>query len=205
MICKVGGEKMIREIETRRSIRKFSSTDIPDDSILKIVEAGSKAPSAKNRQPWKFIIVKEVSKAGMLEAFGNGLVREKLGNEMLPNSKQHIAGAEYTMEIMRQAPVTIFVLNTEGRDLFQSLTPEEKVYEIANIQSISAAIQNMLLAATEMGIGSLWICDVFFAYRELTEWLNESGEMIAAITFGYPLETPTERPRKQLSDVLSWK
>jgi hypothetical protein len=76
----VGGEKMIREIETRRSIRKFSSTDIPDDSILKIVEAGSKAPSAKNRQPWKFIIVKEVSKAACLkplERLSTGKTRER--------------------------------------------------------------------------------------------------------------------------------
>jgi nitroreductase len=63
----------------------------------------------------------------------------------------------------------------------------------------------MLLAATEMGIGSLWICDVFFAYRELTEWLSESGEMIAAITFGYPLESPNERLRKKLPDILSWR
>lgn len=196
---------MIREIEARRSIRKFSSTDIPDDIILKIIEAGAKAPSAKNRQPWKFIIVKGDSKAGMLEAFQNGLKQEKPGNGILPNSKQHVAGAEYTMEIMRQAPVTIFVLNTEGKDLFQILTPEEKVYDIANIQSISAAIQNMLLAATEMGIGSLWICDVFFAYRELTGWLSENGEMIAAITLGYPLETPNERPRKKLLDILSWR
>ena len=196
---------MIREIEVRRSIRKFSSAAIPDDSILQIIQAGAKAPSAKNRQPWKFVIVKGDSKAGMLVAFRNGLEQEKLGNGLLSNSKQHIAGAEYTMDIMRQAPVTIFVLNTEGKGLFQALTSEEKVYDIANTQSIGAAVQNMLLAATEIGIGSLWICDVFFAYKELTQWLSENGEMIAAISFGYPLESPNERPRKKLPDILTWR
>ena len=196
---------MIEAIENRRSIRRYSNVDIPEDIILEIVEAGVKAPSAKNRQSWKFIIVKEESRKGMLEAFQNGLEKEKYGNGILQNSKQHLAGAEYTLEILRKAPVTIFVLNLEGKDLFQMLTPEEKIYEIANIESISAAIQNMILAATEMGIGSLWVCDVFFAYRELSEWLNTDGEMIAAVTFGYPLESPKARPRKKLSDVLEWR
>lgn len=196
---------MIEAIENRRSIRRYFNVDIPEDIILKIVEAGVKAPSAKNRQPWKFIIVKGESKKGMLEAFKKGLEQEKCGNGILQNSKQHLAGAEYTIEILRQAPVTIFVLNSEGRDLFQILTPEEKIYEIANIESISAAIQNMILTATDIGIGSLWVCDVFFAYKELNEWLNTDGEMIAALALGYPIESPNARSRKKLSNILIWR
>lgn len=196
---------MIKVIENRRSIRKFSSADIAEDIMIKIVEAGTKAPSAKNRQPWKLIIVTGESKNEMLEAFRKGLDREKCGSSMLPESNKYLAGAEYTWEVMRQTPVTMFVINSEGKGLFQTLTPEEKVYELANTQSISAAIENMLLAATELGIGSLWICDVFFAYKELNEWLNTDGEMIAAVTFGYPLESPNERQRKPLSEILEWR
>jgi nitroreductase len=197
--------KMIDAIESRRSIRKYSGAEIPEDIILKIVEAGAKAPSAKNRQPWKFIIVEGEARRGMLEAFRKGLDREKRGDAMLPESGRYRNGAEHTLEIMRQAPVTIFVMNTEGRELLHTLTAEEKIYEIANIQSIGAAVQNMLLAATEMGIGSLWICDVFFAYKELGEWLAADGEMIAAVSFGYPLESPHERPRKPASDITEWR
>ncbi|MCR2048618.1 nitroreductase family protein [Acetatifactor muris] len=71
--------------------------------------------------------------------------------------------------------------------------------------AISASIQNMLLAATEKGIGSLWICDIYFAYSELCEWLNSDGQLIAAIAFGYPNEFPKERPRKKLEDIVEWR
>lgn len=196
---------MISAIENRRSIRKYSHIEIPENIILEIIEAGTKAPSAKNRQPWKLIVVQGESKKEMLEAFRKGLEQEKSESGILPESKNYISGAEYTCEIMSQAPVTIFVFNTEGKDLFQNLSPEERIYELANIESISAAIQNMLLTATEIGIGSLWICDVFFAYKALKKWLNTNGEMIAAISLGYPLESPSERPRKQLSDILEWR
>lgn len=77
--------------------------------------------------------------------------------------------------------------------------------QACNIQSISASIQNMLLAATEKGIGSLWICDIYFAYAELCEWLNEDGQLIAAVAFGYPNEFPKERPRKKMEDVVEWR
>ncbi len=63
----------------------------------------------------------------------------------------------------------------------------------------------MLLAATEKGIGSLWICDIYFAYEELCEWLNAEGELLAAAAFGYPEEAPKARPRKRLDEVVEWR
>lgn len=89
--------------------------------------------------------------------------------------------------------------------MMEALTIEERVYEICNIQSIGAAIQNMLLAATEKGIGSLWICDIYFAYPELCKWLDSDGQLVAAVAFGYPKEFPNERPRKKMDTVVEWK
>ena len=63
----------------------------------------------------------------------------------------------------------------------------------------------MLLTATEKGIGSLWICDIYFVYAELCQWLNSEGELVAAIAFGYPDEFPEERPRKSVEDVVEWR
>jgi len=62
----------------------------------------------------------------------------------------------------------------------------------------------MLLSAQELGIGTLWICDVFYAYSELCAWLGETHEMIAAVSFGYPDESPNARPRKPLEEVTKW-
>lgn len=74
---------------------------------------------------------------------------------------------------MEQAPITVFVFNTQKNHFWDETSIENKIFDIVNIQSIKASIENMLLAATDLGIGSLWICDVFFAYREICQWLNE--------------------------------
>ncbi len=196
---------MISEIYDRRSIRKFLDKPISQKDIMDIIQSGVKAPSSKNRQPWKYIVIQGNAKADMLNVFRKGIDREENESALLPQSKQHIAAAKYTVDIMEKAPTIIFVVNSLGKDISTELTPEEHIYEICNIQSISASIQNMLLAATEKGIGSLWICDIYFAYSELCKWLNSDGQLIAAIAFGYPDESPKARPRKNLEDIMEWR
>ncbi|MBZ9693519.1 nitroreductase family protein [Clostridium sp. M14] len=197
---------MLNAIERRRSIRKFSNKEISDSIIKEIIESGIKAPSAKNRQPWKFIVVQGNSKDKMIEAFEKGIKRECSSDDsLLPDSKRHIKGAVYTSAIMKEASAIILVINTASKGLFTELSNEEKVYDYANTQSISAAIENMIIEATDKGIGSLWICDIFFAYKELHKWLHIEGEMVAAISLGYPLENPTQRPRKKIHDVIEWR
>ena len=68
-----------------------------------------------------------------------------------------------------------------------------------------AAIENMTLAATELGLGSLWICDTYFAYDELTEWLGDAGALYVALAVGYADENPAPRPRKDISCVTEWR
>ena len=196
---------MINAIYERRSIRKFQDKPISEEDIIDILQCGIKAPSSKNRQPWKYIVVQGKAKEEMLRAFREGIIREEMKDALLPQSKQYINGAKYTVEIMEQAPVVIFAINPLGKGVLAEVTPEERIYEVCNIQSISASIQNMLLAATHKGIGSLWICDIYFAYSELCEWLNTEGELLAAVAFGYPDESPKERPRKKIEDVVEWR
>ena len=200
-----GQEKMISAIYDRRSIRKFIDKPISEKDMIDIIQCGLKAPSSKNRQPWKFIVIQGNAKEEMLNTFRQGIEREENVSPLLPQSKRHIAAAKHTIDIMVEAPVIVFVVNSMGKSIMEELTTEEHVYEICNIQSISAAIQNMLLAATEKGIGSLWICDIYFAYSELCKWLNSDGQLIAAIAFGYPNEFPKERPRKNFDDVVEWR
>ncbi len=196
---------MISAIYDRRSIRKFKNTPISQSDITDIIQSGIKAPSSKNRQPWKYIVIQGSAKEEMIRVFRRGIEREEKDSALLPQSKQHIAGAKYTVDIMEEAPTIIFVINTLGKSILSELTPEERVYEICNIQSISASIQNMLLAAADKGIGSLWICDIYFAYSELCEWLGSEGQLIAAVAFGYPNEFPQERPRRKIDDIVEWR
>lgn len=196
---------MISAIYDRRSIRKFIDKPISQKDITDIIQSGLKAPSSKNRQPWKYVVIQGNAKEEMLKVFYQGIEREENDSALLPQSKQYIASARYTIDIMSEAPTIIFVVNSLGKSIMAELTPEERVYEICNIQSISASIQNMLLAATEKGIGSLWICDIYFAYPELCKWLDSDGQLIAAIAFGYPNEFPDERPRKRIEDIVEWR
>lgn len=188
-------------IVKRRSIRKFRSKPVPDKLIEKIVFSGTLAPSAKNRQPWRFIAVSDKSKEAAVLAMERGLEREKRC-PFLPDSAEFLPDAENTLRIIRQAPVTIFVVNTLGTDPRRRLSVDERVYEICNTQSIGAAIENMSLAAQNLGLGSLWIGNVFFAFEELTEFLHTDGVLCAALSIGYPDEKPEARPRKAMNEVF---
>lgn len=196
---------MIQAIHDRRSIRKFASNPITKEDIRDIIHSGIQAPSSKNRQPWKFVVLQGKAKEEMLEAFCKGVEREEFKEALLPESKKHLPGAKHTIDIIKQAPVVLLIINSLGKGILAEKTIEERVYELCNIQSVSAAIQNMLLTATQKGIGSLWICDIFFAYKELTEYLQTDGELIAAVALGYPKEAPRARPRREIESVTEWK
>jgi F420 biosynthesis protein FbiB-like protein len=187
----------LEAIRERRSIRKFTSTPIADDLIRTILEAAVQAPSGKNRQPWRFIVVKEDKRAAMVRIMREGIAKTKTQGE-------DAGSAEWTAKIMEQTPVTVFIFNPEGVHPWMLRSIGQMFQEVVDVQSVGAAIQNMLLAAQDVGLGSLWICDVFYAYEGLSQWLGETGQMIAAVSFGYPDEQPKARPRKSVDEVTRW-
>jgi len=195
---------MLSTIQNRRSIRKYKSTPISQKTIALVLRAGCLAPSSKNRQPWRFVCATGAAKAEMLAAMDAGLARERQ-KPLLPNSAPALAGAARTRDIMAQAPAVIFVVNPLGLPLDQPLTPEQRVYELCNAQSIGACMENMTLAATRMGLGSLWICDTYFAFEELSAWLRCGGQLTAAMVLGYPDEAPPPRPREEFDRLVEWR
>ena len=185
-------------IAARRSIRRFKDDPVPDDVLQAILTAGTQAPSAKNRQPWKFVVVQGEQRAEMVRAMREGIAKLKAGG-------MDIGSAEGTAAVMEEAPVTVFVYNPHGTHPWLARSDEQVWLDVVNIQSIGAAIQNMLLAALDLGIGSLWIGDVFYAYGELGTWLGEESQMIAAVALGYPAESPDARPRQSVEKVTRWR
>jgi nitroreductase len=169
-------------IAKRQSIRKFKDDPIPQDVLDQILKAATLAPSGKNKQPWKFYVVRGEKRAEMIAEMQKGMDR-------LRAQGVNTGSARYTIRVLAQAPVTVVVFNPFSR---HPLLPRD---------TLGAAIQNMLLAATDLGVGSLWICDVYFGYEELCAWLGEKGEMIAAVALGYPDHKPRFRPRKPLDEV----
>ena len=130
------------------------------------------------------------------------MVREmQKGMDRLGAQGINTGSARYTIRVMEQAPVTILVFNPFSRHPLSPRDVAEVYGDMVDIQSIGAAIQNMLLEATELGLGSLWICDVYFGYEELCAWLGEESELIAAVSLGYADHEPRPRPRKPVDEV----
>jgi nitroreductase len=189
--------KTLEAIAGRRSIRIFQDRPLPDEVVRQILEAATLAPSGKNDQPWRFYVVREDKRAEMVRVMREGMARAQEAGVPLGSS-------EGTAYIMERAPVTVFVFNEATLAPRLGADGDTGLINVVEVQGIGAAIQNMLLAAHELGVGSLWICDVFYAYDELTAWLGETHQMIAAVSLGYPDESPDPRPRKPVSEVTTW-
>ena len=192
-------------IYNRRSIRKFIDKDILIELIEQVIDAGRMSPSAKNRQPWKYIVLGGNSKKEFLECMYKGIVREEKEKVLLPNSKDGIFDAKNTWDIMVKAPILIVVLNSNGRTPFIEIDTDSRFVEICDTLSIGASIENMLLKATEIGLGSLWIANTCYAYNELVEYLDTECQLIGAVALGYPDEAPASRPRKKLEDIVEYR
>jgi nitroreductase len=186
---------IIEAIGSRRSIRKFLDKTVPEEALNAVLAAAAQAPSGKNRQPWRFIVVKENHRPDMIRIMREAIARTKAKGE-------DVGSSEWTMHVMEQAPVTVFIFNPDGIRPWLPHSIRQNFRALVDNQSVGAAIQNMLLAAMEVGLGSLWICDVLTAYEELADWLEEKGEMIAAVSLGYPGESPAARQRKPLSEIV---
>ncbi len=187
----------LEAISARRSIRRFKDKPVPRELIEKLLQATMQAPSGKNRQPWRFVVVAGQSRDKLIQLMQEGI-------ERLRGWGVDIGSAEWTMQIMAHAPATILIFNAESKLDEEHPGPQRYPWSV-NIQSIGGAIQTMLLAAQELGLGTLWICDIFCADHALQEWLGRDQELVAAVSIGYADEAPAARPRMEMAEVVEWK
>jgi len=192
-------------IYNRRSIRKYLDKQVSKELIEQIIDAGRVAPSAKNRQPWRYIVLGGESKSEFLEHMWKGILREENECAMLPDSANGLADAKNTWNIMTQAPILIVVINDNGKNPFDEINADSRFVEICDTLSIGASIENMLLKATELGLGTLWIANTCYAYNELTQYLETSQQLVGAIALGYANEAPMQRPRKKMEEVVEYR
>ena len=106
---------MIREIENRRSIRKYKANKINKELIEDMIYSATLAPSAKNRQPWKFIVYQGKEKEKLVDVMLQGINSEKITHALMKEWAFAIPDAENTVRIMEEAPCLIAVLNTNQK------------------------------------------------------------------------------------------
>lgn len=195
----------MKEIESRRSIRKYKEEVVDKKDIDRILEARLYAPSAKNRQPWKYYVYTGSNKDKLLNCMEAGLIRESGEQKLLPRSQYGLPDAFHTLKIMREAPVLIMIENTNGTSPYSGIDTDRRVTEICDTLSIGASIQNILLTATELGYGTLWIANTCFAYKELVDFMGIQGQLVGAISLGVADEAPAQRARKDFSEVVEFR
>ncbi len=186
-------------IKERYSCRTYKQKELNESQIRTILNAARHAPSPKNRQPWRFVVLRKKGKNDFLRKIHNSFsnnaskyLYEKKLNEF--NSEKE------TYRIMKEADSIILVFNAYSSN--EVLGKEDKLFDCANIQAIGAAIQNMILKATDLGIGSLWICDIFTCYQQVCEDYYKEGQLIAAIALGYPTDINVKTNRKPLDELI---
>ncbi|MDD3392775.1 MAG: nitroreductase [Bacilli bacterium] len=174
------------DILKRRSIRKYKDEAISDEVVSKILYYGTKAPSAHNKQPWQFVVVKDKD------------IIKQIADLMITKAKleEKVNGTIIaTANTMKEAPILILVFNKYN---------DYKL--INNMLSIGACIQNMLLAATSYGLGSLWIRNTVIVQEEIKEMFQKKDMTLASVvSLGIADEEPKERPRIALEEIIEWK
>jgi len=184
--------ELIETVKNRRSIRKFENKDVDNKIIEDLVEYARLAPSAKNRQPWKFVVVKDKVKDQIADIMLEQQKESKVSLERkIYNANSSVKA---TANIMKEAPILILVFK-----------PKENNWIVGDSLSIGAAIEHICLRATDLGLGSLWIRDIVYTQKEIAHLAGKDDmELISAISIGYPDEDPKQRPRKKLNEILEW-
>jgi coenzyme F420-0:L-glutamate ligase/coenzyme F420-1:gamma-L-glutamate ligase len=171
----------------RRSIRRYTHQPIDRSLIDVILEAATHAPSAHNRQPWRFAVVMSAEgKEQLASALGARLRADRLADGDPPEVVEADVARSHARII--GAPVVVLVcLCMADMDKWPDARRSE-AERIMAIQSVAAAIQNLLLAAHAHGLGACWMCAPLFAPNAAHQALDLSDdwEPQALITLGYP-------------------
>ena len=209
-------EPILSVIAGRRSVRNFAPEMPPKELVLRAIEAATHAPSGMNKQPWRFVVVaNERTKSEMV----------KCVSDEIETILELLAGGKYTEKVgcylrnyattFCSAPVVINVLYREYGQVIASLMERENISypenqeEAANpaMQSVSAAIQNLQLAAKALGLATCWMTAPLFAKNQLHELLEveEPWQLAAVIPIGYPLKDGRATPHRiRFERVVRW-
>jgi nitroreductase len=167
--------KFIDLAAQRYSVRNYDTRPVEKEKLMYILEAARIAPSAVNFQPWQFVVVTDPD---------------------LLNSIQGI----YPRNWLHTTPVIIVALG--DHNLGWHRKPDGKDYTDIDV---AIAIDHLILAATEQGLGTCWICN--FDVEKCCELFNlpENIEPIAMISIGYRVDdSKPDKKRKSIEELVHW-
>ncbi|MBI4753130.1 nitroreductase family protein [Candidatus Desantisbacteria bacterium] len=189
----------LQTINNRRSIRSFTPQEVSNQQINIILQAANTAPSAHNQQSWRFIVIKDRKK-------------QELANLIVANSNKFPRPASTLLRMaarsISSATVVIIVVNTgglieHGVELFKiEKEMANDFFRTMEIQRSAAAIENLLLAATSLGLSTVWLGILFLIKDDVLKFLDEpKGEFMAVVPVGYADKSGL-RPKKRSIETM---
>jgi coenzyme F420-0:L-glutamate ligase/coenzyme F420-1:gamma-L-glutamate ligase len=192
-------DHVMNSIKERRSIRKYSSRKVSTYILRQVLEAARWAPSAHRVQPWRFIVLTDsFLKRGLSEAMADVWVADMIKDGIPSETRENQRKA--SAERFTNAPVLIVACLTMKDMLSYADESRQKSERDLAVQSLGAAVQNMLLTAHANGVGACWFCAPIFCKETVRKILKipDDVEPQALITLGYPAEKPHAKSRKPL-------
>jgi nitroreductase len=206
--------ELIEAIKKRRSIRKFKSDKIPKKDIYDIIQAASLAPSAHNKQMWRFIaitnkrIITEMKKVIVTE------VEELISWPELKEIELQLKGLQAYSTFFVKAPLVFAILVKPYHSIMDEVLKLDRLKKKQagllsshiEIQSVAAAVENLLLAATDKGYGTCWMCGPLIAVSALEEILKieKPWKLMALIPLGIPDQELNPKLVKGIDEILEF-
>jgi len=192
-------------IITRRSLRRYVERPVPRPLIEQLLTAGIWAPSAHNRQPWRFAVIESTAEKEQLALAMGARLRHDLEADDAPE-KVIAQDVNRSYDRITSAPVIIMLcLSMVDMDTYPDEKRSHNEYIMA-VQSTAMAAQNILLTAHDNGLGACWMCaplfcpDVVCATLELPADWQPQG----MLTIGYPAQERT-KTRHLLAQSVIWR
>jgi len=195
--------RLVDHISTRRSIRRYRPETLGEAQIDRLLTAACWAPSAHNRQPWRFAVVRTATAKDRLAlAMGQRLACDRCSD----GDQAHVVAEDVKRSHARisGAPVVIVVCTTLAEmDSYPDEMRRAAEYTMA-VQSTAMAVQNLLLAAAADGLGACWMCAPLFCPGTVASVLTLPSDWApqALVTLGIPAGTGKQAVRKPLADVV---
>lgn len=186
----------------RRSVRRYLPREVSREQLDRLLQAAVAAPSAHNRQPWRFAVLTSVrSKDRLARAMGDRLRSDRQGDKDLEAAIDADVQRSHA-RITGAAAVIVVCLSMEDMDAYPDARRSGFERQMA-VQSTAMAGQNLLLAAHAAGLGACWLCAPMFCADTVRDVLGVPGhwEPQGMITLGYPAATGKPYVRKPVSQV----
>jgi coenzyme F420-0:L-glutamate ligase/coenzyme F420-1:gamma-L-glutamate ligase len=191
-------------LNNRRMIRRYTDQPVPPEMIEAILEAGTLAPSPHNRQPWRFAVITGDARERLARAMGLQL-RKDLEADGAPAVIIEKDVARSHQRITSAQACIAACLTMRDMDMYADARRNNAERWMAG-QAVAAALQNMLLRASEMGLGACWMCAPLFCPDVVVDTLAlpADWEPQALITLGYPADEGKARGRLPVKAISIW-